>query len=50
MTSPTTIVHDLDSDELLGTKVYNERSEAVEDVAQADDILVLPLVIQGIAI
>jgi hypothetical protein len=30
---------------LLGTKVYNERDEAVEDAAQAEDILVLPLVL-----
>lgn len=43
------VLYDLDSAELLGTKVYNDHSEAVEDAAQANDILVLPLVIQGIA-
>ncbi|MGO9115646.1 MAG: hypothetical protein ACLP9L_41090 [Thermoguttaceae bacterium] len=43
------VLYDLDTDALLGTKVYSEYSEAVEDAAQASDILVLPLVIRGIA-
>ena len=42
------VLYDLDTDALLGTKVYSEYLEAVEDAAQASDILVLPLVIQGI--
>ena len=42
------MLYDLDSDALLGTRVYTDRDEAVEDAAQANDILVLPLVIQGI--
>jgi hypothetical protein len=43
------VLYDLDGDTLLGTRVYTDHDEAVEDAAQADDILVLPLVIQGIA-
>jgi len=42
------VLYDLDTDALLGTKVYSEYPEAVKDAAQANDILVLPLVIQGI--
>jgi len=43
------VLYDLATNGLLGKKVYNERSEAVEDAAQANDILVPPLVIPGIA-
>ena len=43
------MLDDLDADALLSTKVYNERSEAAEDAAEANDILVQPLVIQGVA-
>jgi len=43
------VLYDLDNDELLGTRVYTDRDEAVDDAAQANDILGLPLVIQGIA-
>jgi len=43
------VLYDLDTDALLGTKVYSEYPEAVKDAAQANDILVLPLVIQGTA-
>jgi hypothetical protein len=43
------VLYDLDGDELLGTRVYTDHAEAVEDAAQANDILVLPLVIPGIA-
>ncbi len=42
------VLYDLDNDALLGTRVYTDYDEAVEDAAQADDVLVLPLVIQGI--
>jgi len=42
------VLYDLDTDALLGTKVYTDHDEAVEDATQANDILVLPLVIQGI--
>lgn len=41
------VLYDLDTDELLGTRVYNEHAEAVEDAAQANDILVVPLVTPG---
>ena len=43
------VLYDLDGDALLGTRVYTDHDEAVEDAAQANDVLVLPLVIQGIA-
>ena len=43
------VLYDLDGDVLLGTRAYNDHDEAVEDAAQANDILVLPLVIQGVA-
>jgi len=43
------VLYDLDTDALVGTRVYTNHDEAVEDAAQANDILVLPLVIQGIA-
>ena len=39
------VLYDLDSDALLGTRVYTEHTEAVEDAAQANDVLVLPLAI-----
>ena len=41
------VLYDLDSASLLGTRVYTDRGEAVDDAAQANDILVLPLVIRG---
>jgi hypothetical protein len=41
------VLYDLDSNTLLGTRVYMDSAEAVEDAAQVKDILVLPLVIQG---
>jgi hypothetical protein len=39
------VLYDLASGALLGTRVYNDRAEAVEGAAQADDVLVLPLAI-----
>ena len=42
------VLYNFDTDALLGTKVYSDYDEAVEDAAQANDILVLPLVIQSI--
>lgn len=44
------VLYDLDSDALLGTQAYSEYADAVEYAAQAEDIVVLPLVIQGITI
>jgi hypothetical protein len=41
------VLYDLDSASLLGTRVYTDHEEAVDDAAQANDILVLPLVIRG---
>ena len=41
------VLYDLATDDLLGTRVYNEHAEAVEAAAQADDVLVLPLAIPG---
>jgi hypothetical protein len=41
------LLYDLAMDALLGTKVYSEYAEAVEDAAQANDIRVVPLVIPG---
>ena len=38
---------DLDGDALVGTRVYTDHDEAVEDAAQVNDVLVLPLVIRG---
>ena len=43
------VLYDLDTDALVGTKVYIDYDEAAEDAAQADDVLVLPVVIRGIA-
>jgi hypothetical protein len=43
------VLYDFDGDVLVGTRVYTDHDEAVENAAQANDILVLPLVIQGIA-
>jgi hypothetical protein len=42
------VLYSLNTDALLGTKVYSDYGEAVEDAAQLNDILVLPLVIQSI--
>ena len=39
------VLYDLDGDTLLGTRVYNEHAEAVEDAAQVNDVLVVPLAI-----
>ena len=39
----------LDTGVLPGTQAYNNFDQAVEDAAQANDALVLLLVIQGIA-
>ena len=39
------VLYDLDADALLGTRVYTEHAEAVEDADQANDVLVLPLAI-----
>jgi len=41
------VLYDLDCDSLLGTRVYSDYDEAVEDAAQANGILVLPLMIRG---
>jgi hypothetical protein len=41
------VLYDLASDSLLGTRVYTDYAEAVEDAERANDILVLPLVIRG---
>jgi len=41
------VLYDLGSNEMLTTRVYTDHDEAVEDAAQANGILVLPLVIRG---
>lgn len=41
------VLYDLDGSSLLSTRVYTDYAEAVEDAEQANDILVLPLVICG---
>ncbi|MGA2620119.1 MAG: hypothetical protein ABSF26_21080 [Thermoguttaceae bacterium] len=41
------VLYDCDADVLLRTKMYSDYEEAVEDAAQANDILVLPLVIRS---
>lgn len=41
------VLYNFDTDALFGTKVYSEYDEAAEDAAQANDILVLPLVIRS---
>jgi hypothetical protein len=42
------VLYDLDSDALLSTRVYIEYDAAADKAAQANDVLVLPLVIHGI--
>lgn len=41
------VLYDLDGSSLLSTRVYTDHAEAAEDAEQANDILVLPLVIHG---
>jgi hypothetical protein len=41
------VLCNLDASSLLSTRVYTDYAEAVEDAEQANDILVLPLVIRG---
>jgi hypothetical protein len=42
------VLYDLDTGNLLGTRVFDDYEEAVEYAERANDILVLPLVIRGI--
>ena len=41
------VLYDLDGSALLGTRVYTDYVAAVADAEQANDILVLPLMIHG---
>jgi hypothetical protein len=43
------VLYDLDSDSLLSTRAYSDHNEAVDYASQANDVLVLSLMIQGIA-
>jgi hypothetical protein len=44
------VLYDMDSDSLLCTMAYDSYEEAADDAAQANDILVVPLVIRGITL
>jgi hypothetical protein len=42
------VLYSMDSDTLLTTRTYDRHDEAVQDAAQVDDVLVLPLTIEQI--
>ena len=42
------VIYDPDADALLTTRAYGSYDEACEDAAQANDVLVLPLVYQNL--
>jgi hypothetical protein len=42
------VIYDHDADALLGTRAYRNRPEAVEDAAEFNDVIVLPLFIEEI--
>jgi len=44
------VLYNLATDQLLTTQVYTSYDEGVEDAAQMNDVLVLPLVIQDIVL
>lgn len=44
------VLYDLDTDAILSTRLYSDYDEAVTDAQQANDVLVLPVVIRGIVV
>jgi hypothetical protein len=42
------VLYDLDADALLRTTAYHDYDEALDDAERANDVMVLPLVIEGI--
>jgi hypothetical protein len=44
------VLFDLDTSRLITTRVYLSYAEAAEDASQADDILVVPLIVPGISV
>jgi hypothetical protein len=44
------VLYDLATDALLTARLYTSYEDAADDAAQANDVLVLPLVCQGIVV